>query len=264
MPLVTQRSRALDPGSRRQRRHPPKTQRFVCSGWSGPRLRAMTWRRLHATCSRCRNPAADGRSSPTVTRGRVLDRAKRSTRCTKPARRPSAAWRKGIAFLAVGPGRRRHLARSYTNDLARRRQPAVFTTGFPYKKDEYLSYAATCWATMALLSGLPATDVTPPPAPVAESLPVDPAGVMRTALFGTAERLSSYSATDLQVDVATPNGTTILMAAASDVDKVRLLLARGADATFRSPSPGTTPQPQPRRTAAARRPCGRCSMRAPP
>ncbi len=89
---------------------------------------------------------------------------------------------------------------------------------------------------MALLSGLPSMDSTPPPAPIAESLPVEPAGVMRTALFGTAERLSSYSATDLRVDVATPNGTTVLMAAAPDVDKVRLLLARGAVATFRSPS----------------------------
>ncbi len=34
--------------------------------------------------------------------------------------------------------------------------PPYFTTGFPYKKDEYLSYAASCWATMALLSGMPA------------------------------------------------------------------------------------------------------------
>ena len=84
-------------------------------------------------------------------------------------------------------------------------------------------------------SGMPAMNM-PPPAPVAEPVPVDPAGVMRTALFGTAERLSSYSTADLRVDVATQNGTTILMAAAPDVDKVRLLLARGADATFRSPA----------------------------
>jgi cytochrome c len=114
--------------------------------------------------------------------------------------------------------------------------PPYFTTGFPYRKDEYLSYAASCWATIALLSGMPATSSTPPPAPVAEPLPINPAGAMRAALFGTVERLSSYSQTDLQVGVATPNGTTILMAAAPDADKVRLLLARGADATFRSPA----------------------------
>jgi hypothetical protein len=33
--------------------------------------------------------------------------------------------------------------------------PPYFTTGFPYAKDEYLSYAGTVWATMALLSALP-------------------------------------------------------------------------------------------------------------
>jgi ankyrin repeat protein len=113
--------------------------------------------------------------------------------------------------------------------------PPYFTTGFPYKKDEYLSYAASCWATMALLSGMKAINMPLPP-PVAEPLPVDSAGVMRAALFGTAERLSSYSDIDLLVGGATPNGTTILMAAAPDVDKVRLLVARGADASFRSPA----------------------------
>ena len=104
----------------------------------------------------------------------------------------SAAWRKGIAFLLSAQAadgtwhvRTRMISPA---DVS----PPYFTTGFPYKKDEYLSYAASCWATMALLSGMPAIG-RPPPAPVAEPLPVDPAGVMRTALFGTAERLSSYS-----------------------------------------------------------------------
>ncbi len=35
--------------------------------------------------------------------------------------------------------------------------PPYFTTGFPYEKDEYLSYAGTVWATMALFSALPET-----------------------------------------------------------------------------------------------------------
>jgi hypothetical protein len=33
--------------------------------------------------------------------------------------------------------------------------PPYFTTGFPYEKDEYLSYAGSVWATMALLSAMP-------------------------------------------------------------------------------------------------------------
>src|SRR6185369_4445354 len=35
--------------------------------------------------------------------------------------------------------------------------PKYFTTGFPYTKDEFLSYAGSCWAVMALLSALPET-----------------------------------------------------------------------------------------------------------
>jgi ankyrin repeat protein len=148
----------------------------------------------------------------------------------------SAAWRKGTAFLLSAQAadgtwhvRTRMISPAQVS-------PPYFTTGFPYKKDEYLSYAASCWATMALLSGMPAINTPPLPPPVAEPLPVDAAGAMRAALFGTAERLSSYSAADLQVDVPTPNGTSILMAAAPDPDKVSLLLTRGAAATFRSPA----------------------------
>jgi ankyrin repeat protein len=148
----------------------------------------------------------------------------------------SRAWRKGTTFLLsaqAADGTWRVRTRMISPAEV---SPPYFTTGFPYKKDEYLSYAASCWAAMALLSGMPATSTTPPPAPVAQPLPVSPTGAMRAALFGTAERLSSYSQADLQVDVATANGTTILMAAAPDADKVRLLLTRGADATLRSPA----------------------------
>jgi ankyrin repeat protein len=146
----------------------------------------------------------------------------------------SAAWRKGIAFLLSTQAadgtwhvRTRMMSPAEVS-------PPYFATGFPYEKDEYISYAASCWATMALLSGLPAVNASPPPAPIAESLPVDPAGAMRAALLGSAAQLSSYTRADLKVDVATPNGTTILMAAGPDIDKVTLLLAAGADPAFRS------------------------------
>src|SRR5215510_7896457 len=124
-----------------------------------------------------------------------------------------AAWRKGVAFLLSSQAadgtwhvRSRMISPAQVS-------PPYFTTGFPYKKDEYLSYAASCWATMALLSGLPATSTAPLPAPVAEPIPVQPAGPMRTALFGTAGSLSAFASQDLEADAATPNGTTILMAA---------------------------------------------------
>jgi ankyrin repeat protein len=146
------------------------------------------------------------------------------------------AFRKGIGFLLSAQA-----ADGTWHVRTRMISPAVvsppyFTTGFPYKKDEYLSYAASAWATLALLSGLPAAATTPPPAPVAEPLPIESTGAMRAALFGTPGSLSAYSTQDLELDAATANGTTILMAAAPDAAKVGLLVARGARVTFRSPA----------------------------
>ncbi len=148
----------------------------------------------------------------------------------------SAAWRKGVAFLLSTQAedgtwhvRTRMLSPAEVS-------PPYFTTGFPYKKDEYLSYAASCWATLAMLSGMPAASSwVPPAAPTAEPLPAGANDVMRAALFGTAAQLSSQLHGPV-AEISTPGGTTILMAAASDVDKVKLLIARGVDATFRSPA----------------------------
>src|SRR5215472_5965698 len=55
------------------------------------------------------------------------------------------AWRRGIMFLRT----------SQRSDGTWHVSPPYFTTGFPYEQDEYISYAASCWATMALLSDLP-------------------------------------------------------------------------------------------------------------
>jgi ankyrin repeat protein len=108
--------------------------------------------------------------------------------------------------------------------------PKYFTAGFPYKKDEYISYAASCWAVMALLSALPE-----------RSLNIDPSGLravpapwLRTALFGTVQQLEAALNAGLD-----PNSkferTTLLMAASTNADKVKLLLARGADSKATAP-----------------------------
>jgi ankyrin repeat protein len=104
--------------------------------------------------------------------------------------------------------------------------PPYFTTGFPYAKDEYLSYAGSCWAVMALLASLPET-VSPAVATAAHPAPEPPSWI-RTALFGTADELARLLDAGLDSNARTPQGTTLLMMAAPDVDKVRLLLARGA------------------------------------
>ena len=130
------------------------------------------------------------------------------------------AWRRGEKFLidtqaADGTW---HVATRMISpaDVS----PRYFSTGFPYEHDEYLSYAGTCWAVMALVSSLPertGSHMEPKP---------DRAALwLRTALFGTTAQLQSLL--DSGVD---PN--TLLIPSAHDPEKVKLLLARGADGTF--------------------------------
>ena len=112
--------------------------------------------------------------------------------------------------------------------------PPYFSTGFPYRKDEYLSYAGTCWAVMALLSSLPGSQPTVPAAsaPVSNNIP----SWIRTALFGSAGDLTGLLDAGLDGNSTTARGTTPLMAAVLDPEKVRLLLARHADVRARGQS----------------------------
>jgi ankyrin repeat protein len=110
--------------------------------------------------------------------------------------------------------------------------PTYFDSGFPYGKDEYLSYAGSSWAVMALIESLPVTAETPSLSGAAN---VNPAWV-RTALFGSPHELTSLLDSGLSPNSKTDKGTTLLMMAAPDPEKVRLLLARGADAKARTGS----------------------------
>jgi ankyrin repeat protein len=105
--------------------------------------------------------------------------------------------------------------------------PEYFPTGFPYEKDEFLSYAGSAWATMALLTALPTIHVPPAVIESSETVPT----WARTALFGTPQELSALLDKGLDPNSKTEKGTTPLMMAAGDVDNVRLLLARGAEAS---------------------------------
>jgi len=111
--------------------------------------------------------------------------------------------------------------------------PPYFTTGFPYKKDEYISYAATSWATMALLTALPARAAAAPAAPVTAAVfPSSP--LFRAAIVGGSTQFAQTA--EIDVNATTANGTSLLMAAAADAGKLRFLLAKGADAKYRAPS----------------------------
>jgi hypothetical protein len=121
--------------------------------------------------------------------------------------------------------------------------PPYFSTGFPYEKDEYLSYAGSAWAVMALLAALPKTiSETPPVIPSAEVAPT----WGRTALFGSPRELTALLDKGLDPNSQTAKGTTLLMMAATDEEKVRILLTRGATPsdgalTVAAASRGTAP-----------------------
>ncbi len=140
------------------------------------------------------------------------------------------AWKKGLKFL-VATQARDGTWRVRTRMISPAEvSPEYFTTGFPYGKDEFLSYAGSCWAAMALISGLPESPRGPTEAPAASGSDVPWA---RAALFGTVNDLRSLLDAGLDPNSRTGRGSTPLMMAAPDADKVRLLIARGADVKSR-------------------------------
>ncbi len=107
--------------------------------------------------------------------------------------------------------------------------PPYFETGFPHGTHQFSSALGTAWAAMALLESLPAQarNVT-----VLDGLAVDTSAEqpwMGTALFGSPGELGQLLAQGLDPNSRTAAGTTVLMMAAHDAEKVALLLARGAD-----------------------------------
>src|SRR4030095_1258637 len=128
------------------------------------------------------------------------------------------AWQKGLRFLVstqASDGTWRVRTRMISPAEV---SPEYFTTGFPYGKDEFLSYAGSCWATMALIAALPEGPRRSTEAQAASSAEVPWA---RAALFGSVNDLKSLLDAGLDPNSKTGRGSTPLMMAAPDVDKVR-------------------------------------------
>jgi ankyrin repeat protein len=145
------------------------------------------------------------------------------------------AWQKGAAFLigsqaADGSWRVKTRMVSPANI-----SPPYFSTGFPYGKDEFLSYAGSCWAVMALASAGDPVSTRPTPIAAADEAARIPSWV-RIALFGSAHELEQQLDSGVDLSSKTEGGSTLLMMAAPDEDKVRLLVSRGADVKQRSPA----------------------------
>jgi ankyrin repeat protein len=143
-----------------------------------------------------------------------------------------AARQKGLKFLMASRARD-GTWRVRTRMLSPAEvSPPYFNTGFPYRKDEFLSFTGSCWAVMALLSALP--EAAPASRAVGPSTSDDVPAWARVALFGPVGELGRLLDGGLSPNSRTDGGVTLLMMAASDADKVRLLLSRGADVKART------------------------------
>jgi ankyrin repeat protein len=143
------------------------------------------------------------------------------------------AWQKGAAFLIssqAADGSWRVRTRMVSPATI---SPPYFSTGFPYAKDEFLSYAGSCWAVMALAQADVQKATTP--ADPTKADPNTPRWV-RIALFGSARELEGLLDSGADAAAQTEGGSTMLMMAAPDDDKVRVLLARRVNVKQRSPA----------------------------
>jgi ankyrin repeat protein len=119
--------------------------------------------------------------------------------------------------------------------------PPHFETGFPHGDDQMISVMGTAWATRALLRALPEHHLMPGPLVNAADWTLDEeAPWMPAALFGSAANLERQLTSGLDPNSRTAAGTSILMMAAGDREKVGALLTRGADVNLAAKT-GFTP-----------------------
>jgi ankyrin repeat protein len=112
--------------------------------------------------------------------------------------------------------------------------PPYYESGLPYGHDQFLSAQGGAWAVMALAYALgPGKRVVPEPLPGVAPQNVEPWA--ETMLFGTAADVKKLLDGGFDVNSATKSGgTTALMMAAPDAQKMTLLIDRGANVNARS------------------------------
>jgi ankyrin repeat protein len=172
----------------------------------------------------------DGRSSDAYSTGEALVALHDAGGIAVSDSASRSAWRRGIEFLL------KTQAQDGTWHVASRLYPPAplspdyFESGYPYGHDQFLSALGASWAVMALARVLsPAHSATI--RPLAEAAPKDVPSWAETAIFGGAADLRG-----LDPNSATKFGTTALMMAAPDVDKMKLLLDHGAKVNARTKS----------------------------
>lgn len=147
--------------------------------------------------------------------------------------RSDAAWQRGIRFLLESQKPDGSWLVETRMVSPAPMSPPYFETGFPYGKNQFISAAGTGWAAMALTQALPAAAAAKPLA-VPEAAPAGVKPWVATALFGSVAELRGLLDGGLDVNSATPQGTSLLMMAAPDPEKVRLLIERKANVKARA------------------------------
>jgi ankyrin repeat protein len=146
------------------------------------------------------------------------------------------AWRRGLDYLMTtqrADGSWRVASRLHPPAPL---SPPYFDAGYPEGHDQFISMTAASWAVIALARALPPVRPSPPPA-MPETLPANVEPWVETIVFGTLADLKRLLDQGLDANAATKSGgTTLLMAAAPDVDKMKLLLERGARVNERAQS----------------------------
>jgi ankyrin repeat protein len=147
-----------------------------------------------------------------------------------------SSWQRGIAYLL-----KTQAADGTWHATSRLHPPAplsppYFDAGYPHGHDQFLSMQGASWAVMALSYALePGMRVVPPALPETELSGVEP--WVEPMLFGSAGDVKKLLDAGLSPNAATKSGgTTALMMATPDVEKMRLLIDRGADVNARARS----------------------------
>ena len=144
-----------------------------------------------------------------------------------------AAWQRGIAYLLktqAKDGSWHVVSRLHPPAPV---SPPYFETGHPYGHDQFISMMGDSWAVVALAQALP--EVESHLAPLREAEPKNIEPWAETLLFGSPADVKRLLDGGFDPNSSTRSGgTTALMLAAPDVEKMRLLLDRGAKADARA------------------------------
>jgi len=145
-------------------------------------------------------------------------------------------WQRGLAFLlkTQQPDGSWRMATRLNPPAPL--SPPYFDAGYPEGRNQFISMTGAGWAVMALASALP--PVRPvAPVPLADVAPVDVEPWVEPMLFGTVADVKRLLDGGLDANAVTKSGgTTALMMAAPDAEKMKLLLDRGAAVNARARS----------------------------